>query len=142
MHTPPKPRKTAKKPKQGRPEAVIDWDMVDKMLQAHCTGAGIASLLGVCADTLYRTCEDKFKMTFSHYAALKKGEGKELLRKKQMDVALGGDKALLIWLGKQYLEQADKLETIVQNVEMPEDDIIEAALKAAFEADRKSLDKK
>jgi hypothetical protein len=130
-----------KKPKQGRPEAVIDWKKVDSMLQAHCTGTGIASLLGVCPDTLYRTCEDKFKMTFSAYSALKKGEGKELLRQKQFSVAMNGEKSMLIWLGKQYLEQADKLETIVQNVEVPEDDIIEAALQAAFEADRKSLEK-
>lgn len=133
---------TTKKPKQGRPEAVIDWKKVDSMLQAHCTGTGIASLFNIHPETLYRKCEEKFKIGFTEYSTLKKTEGKELLRKKQMDVALSGEKSLLIWLGKQYLEQSDKLETVMTTVEVPEDEVIDAALKAAFEADRKTLDKK
>lgn len=32
------------------------------------------------------------------------------LRRKQIDVALGGNTVMLIWLGKQYLDQADKLD--------------------------------
>ena len=132
---------TTKKTKLGRPEAKIDWERVDSMLQAHCTGTGIASLLGIHPETLYRKCEEEFKIGFTEYSTLKKTEGKELLRKKQMDVALSGEKSMLIWLGKQYLEQADKLETVVTNFEVPEDEVIEAAMKAAFEADRKTLDK-
>lgn len=130
-----------KKSKQGRPAAVIDWKKVDSMLQAHCTGTGIASLLGVHPNTLYRICEETFKISFSEYSALKKSEGKELLRQKQFSVAMNGEKSMLIWLGKQYLEQADKLETVVQNVEVPEDEVIEAALQAALKADKEALDK-
>jgi transposase-like protein len=131
-----------KKPKQGRPEAKIDWKRVDRLLQSHCTGAGIASLLGIHPETFYRKCEEKFNVGFTEYSRLKKTEGKELLRAKQFDIALSGEKSLLIWLGKQYLEQADKLETVVANVEVPEDEVIEAAMRAAFEADRKTLEQK
>lgn len=140
MATDQKPAQKSQYP--GRKPASIDWERVDKLLRSHCTGTGVASLLGIHPETLYRTCKDKFKMDFSEYSRLKKSEGKELLREKQFDVALAGEKSLLIWLGKQYLEQSDKLETVVTNVEVPEDDVIEAALVAAFEADRKTLDKK
>jgi len=133
---------TQNPPKKGRPKKRIDWKRVDSMLQAHCTGTGIASLLGICPETLYDACLKEHKLLFSDYSQLKKSEGKELLRQKQFSVAMNGEKSMLIWLGKQYLEQADKLETIVQNVEVPEDEVIEAAMNAAFEADRKSLDKK
>ena len=135
-------KKTNKPVKRGRPEANIDWNMVNKMLQAHCTGTGIASLLGICPETLYDACLKKHKLLFSDYSQLKKSEGKELLRQKQFSVAMNGEKSMLIWLGKQYLEQADKLETVMTTVEVPEDEVIEAAMNAAFEADRKSLDKK
>jgi transposase-like protein len=128
-------------PKKGRPEAVIDWKRVDSMLQAHCTGTGIASLLGIHPETLYRACQDKYKIGFTEYSVQKKTEGKELLRQKQFSVAMNGEKSMLIWLGKQYLEQSDKLETIVQNVEVPEDEVIEAALQAALKADKEALDK-
>jgi hypothetical protein len=49
--------------------------------------------------------------TFSAYAAIKKGEGLELLRAKQFATAMEGDKTMQIWLGKQYLDQKDKTDT-------------------------------
>ena len=92
----------------GRPKASIDWGKVDKYLQSQCDGTGIAGLLGIHPDTLYKACEELYKMTFSAYSAIKKGEGKELLRAKQFAVAMEGDKTMLIWLGKQYLDQKDR----------------------------------
>lgn len=93
-----------------RPPIEIDWKKVDQYLQAQCNGTGIAGLLGIHPDTLYMKCEEKFKMGFSQYSAQKKSEGKELLRAKQFNVAMGGDKTMLVWLGKQYLDQRDKTE--------------------------------
>jgi hypothetical protein len=40
--------------------------------------------------------------------------------KKQYDVAMSGNTALLIWLGKQYLKQSDKVET--KNIEISKED--------------------
>ncbi len=94
----------------GRPKAIIDWEKVNRYLQAQCDGASIASLMGIHPDTLYNAAERKFKMTFSAYSAQKKSEGKELLRAKQFSVAMEGDKTMLVWLGKQYLGQSDKQE--------------------------------
>jgi hypothetical protein len=93
-----------------RPKTVIDWNKVDKYLQAQCDGVGIAGLLGISPDTLYRACQEIHKIGFAEYSAQKKAEGKELLKAKQFSVAMEGDKTMLVWLGKQYLQQRDKQE--------------------------------
>jgi len=63
----------------GRPKANIDWKKVDKYLQAQCDGVGIAGLLGIHPNTLYRLCEEKYKISFSEYSAQKKAEGVVLI---------------------------------------------------------------
>lgn len=103
--------KSKAKQGRGRPKAVINWAEVDKYLQSQCDGAHIASLFGIHPNTLYIACEEKFKMNFSEYSAKKKGEGKELLRARQFKAAMDGDKTMLVWLGKQYLEQREKSDS-------------------------------
>jgi hypothetical protein len=93
-----------------RPKANIDWQKVDNYLKAQCDGVGIAGILGISPDTLYRACMEENKIGFADYSAIKKGEGKELLRARQFQVAMEGDKTMLVWLGKQYLLQQDKSE--------------------------------
>jgi hypothetical protein len=66
--------------------------------------------LGISPDTLYRACQEIHKIGFAEYSAQKKAEGKELLKAKQFSVAMEGDKTMLVWLGKQYLQQRDKQE--------------------------------
>lgn len=99
----------------GRPKSEIDWDMVDNFLKAHCDGVGIASYFGVAPDTLYRLTNERYNMTFTAYSQQKKSEGKDLLRAKQFQTAMAGDKAMLIWLGKQYLEQKEKTDITSDN---------------------------
>lgn len=102
----------------GRPKASIDWQKVDNYLKAQCDGAGIAGLLGIHPNTLYEACKEVHKCNFSDYSVQKKGEGKELLRAKQFQIAMEGDKTMLVWLGKQYLGQQDKSE-LNHNVNIP-----------------------
>ena len=92
----------------GRPKAIIDWSKVDKMLQAHCDGVGIAGLLGVDYKTLTERCMEDKKLHFSEYKQLKQSEGKELLRQKMFGQAMGGDKTMLVWLSKQYLDMKEQ----------------------------------
>ena len=92
----------------GRPQANIDWQKVDKYLQAQCDGVGIAGILGIHPNTLYEACKDKYKISFSEYSAQKKGEGVELLKAKQFQIGMAGDKGMLIWLGKQYAGQSER----------------------------------
>tara|TARA_R110000796_G_scaffold167313_3_gene284202 strand:- start:6423 stop:6872 length:450 start_codon:yes stop_codon:yes gene_type:complete len=67
------------------------------------SGREIASHLGCCESTLRR----RFA------AAIKQGrdKGTSRLRDRQMEAALDGQPTMLVWLGKQYLGQSDKLDT-------------------------------
>lgn len=105
------------KGKAGRPEAIIDWNKVDYYLKCQCTTTGIAALLGITADTLYRRCLLDKKKEYSAYSQEKKEHGKELLRSKQYQLAIDGNVPMNIWLGKQYLEQKDKQETDHKNTD-------------------------
>ncbi len=104
----------------GRKKISIDWELVDNMLSYHCTGTEVAAIIGMHPNTLYRVCEEVHNISFSDYSTQKKANGKQLLRQKQFDVAMSGDKTMLVWLGKQYLGQADKMEqtATVTNVEV------------------------
>lgn len=86
----------------------IDWNLVGEYLHAQCKTVDIADLLGVSTDMLYVRCKQDLGMDFSVFAQQKRASGKELLRKKQFDTAMEGNVSMQIWLGKQYLEQADK----------------------------------
>jgi hypothetical protein len=92
----------------GRSKAKIDWKKVDNLLKAQCDGVAIAGIIGIHPNTLYLACEEKFKIGFSEYSATKRSEGQELLRAKQYQTAMEGDKTMLVWLGKQYLGQKEK----------------------------------
>lgn len=85
----------------------IDWKIVDRMLEAHCPGTEIASYFGMHADTFYIRTQEEKGMGFSEYATLKSNCGKNNLRLAQYKVALAGNVAMLVWLGKQYLNQKD-----------------------------------
>lgn len=106
-----------KRDSAGRPKALIDWTKVGRYLQAQCQTKEIAGILGISADTLYVRCPQDNNMEFSAWSALKKAEGLELIRAKQFDTAMSGDKTMLIWLGKQLLGQKDQVE---QTIRLPE----------------------
>jgi hypothetical protein len=101
----------------GRPRSDIDWDKVDKFLQAQCDGVSIAGILGIAPLTLYRACQREYNVNFDTYSATKKAEGKELLRANQFKLAMDGNTAMNIWLGKQLLNQRDQIE---QRITVPQ----------------------
>ena len=96
-----------------RPKAEIDWAIVDEYLQAQCMGTEIADYLGIHPNTLYLACEERNNISFSEYSQQKKSAGKAVLRKKQWEMALNGDKTMAVWLGKQVLGQRDKIDNDV-----------------------------
>lgn len=95
----------------GRPLKEINWEQVDKLCAIQCTGVEIANFLEVSVDTLTRRCKELHGVTFAEYFEQKRGSGRISLRRKQFEVAQGGNVTMLIWLGKQYLDQSDKVET-------------------------------
>lgn len=92
-------------------KAVIDWDKVDQHLQARCSGAAIARQLGIHSNTLYQRCKEDKGVEFVTYQQEKRAEGDDMLRLAQFKEAVKGNTSMLIWLGKQYLEQKDKSES-------------------------------
>ena len=97
--------------KVGRPKKELDIEIIQKLASIMCTNVEIAQVVGCHADTLADN--------FSEY--LKKGreEGKISLRRLQWTKALNGNTTMLIWLGKQWLGQKDKIETTDGNQPLP-----------------------
>jgi AraC-like DNA-binding protein len=107
--------------KPGPPATIINWQQVDLLCQIQCTGEEISSVLGMHYDTLQRACKRDFKVTFAEYSEQKRNAGNASLRRAQWKAANAGNTAMLIWLGKQHLNQSDNLaQTAIQiNQEKP-----------------------
>jgi len=88
----------------------LDYKTLDAMCVIHCTGEECASVLNIDYDTLNAALKRDGKGGFSDYFKLKSATGKRSLRRKQFDKAIDGDNTMMIWLGKQWLGQSDKLE--------------------------------
>lgn len=97
-----------KRPNAGRKQITIDWKIVDSYLASGCTGTEVAAQLGIYPDTLYRRCISEKKKNFADYAAEKRQKGDSMLKAKQFGVAMGGNTTMLVWLGKQRLNQSEQ----------------------------------
>lgn len=75
---------------------------VEKLASYGLTNKEISEVLGYDDSTL--------KRKFENFITKGKANLKQRLKRKQIDVALAGNVSMLIWLGKQYLGQADKLD--------------------------------
>jgi len=93
----------------GRPEANIDWSLIENLCKIQCTQDEIASVLGHCVDTIDKHCKLTHDMSFSDFFKLKRTGGLASLRRNQWKMA-ETIPTMAIWLGKQYLKQADKNE--------------------------------
>ena len=107
----------------GRPLKEIDPAAVKLLAQAFCTNEEIAAQLGCSADTLTRR--------FAEPLNAGRNSAKASLRGKQFRVAMEGNPALLIWLGKQYLDQRDKTDTnLTTNVDDRISELLESMASA------------
>jgi len=104
------PRKERKKDNRrtGRPKIEINWDDFEKLCAMQCTEQEVAAWFKCSLDTVERAVKKKFKRTFADIYAEYKQFGKASLRRQQWLKAAFGDTGMLIWLGKQHLDQRDK----------------------------------
>jgi hypothetical protein len=86
----------------GRPPIELDTRKIELMASFGCTDGEIASGLGCSVDTLTRN--------FAEHLEIGRNQGKRSLRGKQFELAMKGNPALLIWLGKNWLGQSDKID--------------------------------
>ncbi len=95
----------------GRKPKIINWALVNRLCLFQCTQQEIADCLEIDHDTLQAACLRDHKIKFSQYYEQKRAGGKKSLRRRQWEVAVDdGNVTMLIWLGKQYLGQAEKQE--------------------------------
>lgn len=90
-----------------KPKIPIDEAQVEKLAAIMCTMEEIGSIVNCSVDTLER----RFAET------IKKGrdKGKMSLKRKQYEMAIGGNVTMLIWLGKQHLGQRDRSAEEIQD---------------------------
>ena len=96
----------------GRPQKEIDWHEFDKLCEIQCTLREIAAWFECSEDTIERRVEKTHGVKFAEYFDQKAVTGKISLRRKQFQVAMGGDRVMLIWLGKQLLNQTEKQHVV------------------------------
>jgi len=89
-----------------RPKKQIDQSMVEKLAMIMCTMNEIASVVGCSVDTLERRFADVIKEG--------QAKGKTSLRRWQYQAAEKGNTAMLIWLGKQFLGQTEKIDQSIE----------------------------
>lgn len=108
-------------------EKFIDWEKIDELLKIGCNQEEIATILDVDVDTLTNHAKSEKGVLFSEYIKRGQQSYKIGIRRSQMRSAVGVPKydpngniigwltppsvAMQIWLGKQYLDQKDKIET-------------------------------
>jgi hypothetical protein len=78
----------------------IDAKLVEGMASVGATDKEIANFLGCSVDTLTRRCADILTKS--------RADLRVRLRKAQITLALEGNATMLIWLGKQVLDQSDE----------------------------------
>lgn len=118
------------KNKGGRPKKVIDYETVEKLAALFCTQDEIAAFLNLDVKTL--RADDKFMELY------KKGQekGKCSLRRHQYECAKKGNSAMLIWLGKQYLGQSEKMAIVNSDIG---DDELTKSIKAKMQEVKKEM---
>ena len=112
----------------GRPRKEIDWHLLDSLcgLNAqldYCCEKQIPlwdeevnhRTIKACREIIEMRVRERFDLTFSEYRHQRLEELRISLFMKQVEIAKGGNVAMLIWLGKQHLGQSEKLETKNEN---------------------------
>lgn len=78
---------------------------------AGCKGTEICPHFDMHPDTFYRKVEERYSIGFTELCRIKREQGDSLLRETQFYKAIGetdvGDNTMLIWLGKQRLDQRE-----------------------------------
>ena len=99
---------------RGRPKTKIDKDQVRALAEIQCSWAEIASVL--------KTSRQVLQKRFNRVVEEGWLSGRMSLRREQMKAAMAGNVVMMIWLGKQYLGQADKLESNNVNIDIEQCD--------------------
>ncbi len=104
-------------PKGGRPRLEFDMKILEGMATIMCTAEECSSILGVSLKTIERRLNEETGSGFDVFRKKHADTGKRSLRRAQFDLAMKGHATMLIWLGKQWLGQEDK---ITHEIDVPD----------------------
>lgn len=94
------------KRKVGRPKFKPNYKEAEKLYGRMCTNEDVADWWGISRKTVERLCVNDRR--FIKCKAMGMGKARVSLRSKQFTLARKGNVTMLIWLGKQYLEQSEQ----------------------------------
>ena len=96
----------------GRPRKEFDLDIAKNLVRIQCTANEISDFFGMTDDTLGARLREEGYSGFSDFYKSHGSEGKSSLRRAQWRSGVENlNAAMLIWLGKQYLDQSDKVDS-------------------------------
>ena len=100
--------------KTGRPRKEFSWEQFEKLCGIQCSKAEIAGFFDVSEDTIERRIKETTGDTYAEIYKRLSSSGKITVRRKQFQLVNKEDPnpQMLIWLGKQYLKQSEKNDTI------------------------------
>jgi len=87
---------------EGHPFVKVDVDQLALLVKIGCTMDEIAEVLKVAKDTIERN--------YMPVVVAARKERNVAIRRKQYQLAMDGDRTMLVWLGKQWLGQTDQLQ--------------------------------
>ena len=99
-----------------RPRKEIDIDNFKKLCGMMCTLSEIAGFFDCSEDTIERWCKRELKDSFAEIYKKYSANGKITLRRNQFKLS-EKNAAMAIFLGKNYLNQTDRIEEIMTEVE-------------------------
>lgn len=107
----------------GRPRKEMDWHLLDSLVALdaqldYCAEKQLEKwgeesskqTIKAAREVIERRIRERFDITFTEYKHKRLEPLRISLRKKQIEVAMKGNVTMLIFLGKNYLGQSDKIE--------------------------------
>jgi len=97
-----------------QPKIELNYDKLDALLQFKVSLPFIADYLGVSRDTILRRIKEDHGMSFTEYHNLRMERTATKLQQKAIEMALKGDRTMLIFSLKNLASWADKQETTLE----------------------------
>jgi len=105
----------------------VDWKTLDALLQFKVTLKFCADYLEISTDAIQRRCKEEKGMTFEEYHQSRLQRTATKLQQKAIEMALSGDRTMLIFCLKNLAGWTDKVEQQI--------DLHEIKLKLAYKDD-------
>lgn len=101
-----------------RPKKEINWEVVERRLEAGNSAAVIADAHFIDTDTFYNRFKEYYGYSFQDYSAKFHPVGKANIALKQYAKALEGNVHMLALLGREWNGQGKDLESLPKNDEI------------------------